>query len=129
MEPTFTTSTNEETCIIYHELRGKLYMDDILHNLQSNFTTKTYNDDFSVLVDIRQAEFPDFIHRIKYLLDFFNSWSKKKNMKRKCAILAGNQIEVANAILFKFNLAKIKTGLVVDVFTSRNEALDWLKLS
>ena len=104
-------------------------MDDILHNLQSNFTTKTYNDDFSVLVDIRQAEFPDFIDRIKYLLDFFNSWSKKKNMKRKCAILAGNQIEVANAILFKFNLAKIKTGLVVDVFTSRNEALDWLKLS
>jgi hypothetical protein len=107
-------------------LKGTINLETFVAHLKRNFANTNYSDQYAILVDIREAELPDFLGKMHEFIDFIQQASKETSLKRKCAIVTSTPRDVVIGEMLRLRLEEINFDLKVSIFSSREAALYWL---
>lgn len=127
MKPNIDNIINHDHRINYHILKGVVELDLLLNYIKNLVPSPGYNDGYNILVDIREADMPDFFDRIDEFIQFFLNSPKEINWKRKCAIVTTNEKHAVISIWYKHKMEKLNFDLFIEVFSTEEAALDWLQ--
>lgn len=112
--------------INYEKIIGEVSILDIIKLKKEIVYSDDYQENYNLIVDIREATFTDFIQNIPQFTEFIIEISKFRNMNRKCAFLTTKPVDVVNSELVKLNLDKLNIGIKMEIFSTENAALEWL---
>lgn len=117
---------NDELQTKIYILKGTIEIDFLIEKLRIALNQKKFNQTYNILVDIQEAELPDFIGRMYEFIDFCVAVSKNINMNRRCAILTAKPSDVVVAELLRMRFGKINFELKIGVYSTLEAANDWL---
>ena len=95
---------NHELKINYNILIGAVDLNMLLEYLENLVESSEYKDNYNILVDIREAEMPDFLARMDEFINFFKASSGAINWSRKCAILTSKVDNVVISELLRYRM-------------------------
>lgn len=127
MESYLQNKVDRELQINSNILKGTVDVDLLLNYLKNLVKAPDYNETYNVLVDIREADMPDFYVRINEFIQFFCNTSNEINWNRKCAIITSNPQQVVLSKLLEYEMDKLSSYLKINVFSTKEAALYWLK--
>ena len=127
MESHIQNKVDLELQINFNILKGTVGVDNVLNYLKNLVKAPDYHETYNVLVDVCEADMPDFYERINEFIQFFCNTSNEINWKRKCAILTSNPQQVVISKLLEYEMDKRCSELKINVFSTQEAALYWLK--
>jgi hypothetical protein len=126
MESILKYRFDHENKLIIESYRGTVGLMHFIEYEKEKTNNPEYNDSYSLFIDIREAIFQFSYEEKKIFYKTIMDIASKMNMNRKCAFLTTNPLEVASSVLFKLRAMRL-TSLKVEVFSTEEAALNWLK--
>lgn len=118
--------SDDDQKINYSILKGTIKIDVYKRLLKKVFTDRNYKDNYHILIDIREAEFPDLLENKDDFSKFLIESAKFLSWKRKCAIITSNPKNVVIAEILKYDLQKQNVRFLVEVFSTYEATSFWL---
>jgi hypothetical protein len=119
--------------IVHHHLKinheilcGDITVKEIVEHRWNMMTQQGYDDSYKILVDVRKANFINFINDLPVFIDFVKKASACFNLNRKCAFITSTPEHVVYSEILKLGLAKIENSYIIGVFSTETAAMNWL---
>jgi hypothetical protein len=128
MNPIFEHRANHDLKVNYNIIKGDFKFEDFVVNLDKVVHNPTYIDSYNILVDIREANFTDFMKKSSILVHYFQETVSLFNMNRKCAFVTIKPIDVVHATLLIERLKRIGIQIKFQIFSSEEAALKWIAI-
>lgn len=117
-------SCDDSTKIAFTTIIGEINLQVLQSELSLIWSGSSYNPDYSVMVDIRQAFLRLETNDIPLVLELFSAMPvHKKN--RKFAMLTATPQQVAFSTMFGQNI-KNKYPFIVEIFSTYEAGINWL---
>ena len=126
MNPIIHHRANHDLKINFNILEGEFTFEDLLSKVNKIVFQHGYIDAYNILIDIRKANFIDFLENLSLLIDYFNKNSSFFNMNRKCSFITTKPQDVVHATLMIDKIKKTGVQLKFDIFSTEEAALNWM---
>ncbi|QGY44178.1 hypothetical protein GM418_11055 [Maribellus comscasis] len=126
MNAVFKYKIDHELKINYDIIQGEVDLNMVIQHEKTRIQSDKFNEDYNSLIDIRGANFINFMENVGKFCDFLNDYTKRINMERKCAIVTSTPLEVVNSTVFSLGLKQRGTSLKFESFSSEEAAIKWL---
>ena len=128
MKPTFDHYADHDLKINYNVIKGDFKFEDFVKKLDKVVRNPDYNVSYNILIDIREANFINFMKKSSILIDYFQDKLSFLNMNRKCAFLTSKPIDIAHATLIIEKFRIVGFPIKFEIFSSEGIALSWLSV-
>ena len=126
METILEYNIDHEQKIILEKLQGKIELNELLEHEKMKLTDPEYNDTYSIMIDIRDLDFPRSEEEMEIIYRMFEDIGNRINMNRKCALVTHKPSEVVASELFSMRMKSL-SPMVFRIFSTEKSALGWIK--
>lgn len=119
--------------IVHHHLKinheiisGDITLKELIEHRWKFMVQEGFKDYYKILVDIRDANFIDFMDEFPVFINYAKRASACFNLRRKCAFLTSKPEHVAYTEIMKSGLVDIENSYIIEVFSTETAAINWL---